>query len=83
MESDEEIIVDGITFNMKKEKERFRHDLEVPTSALEVLHKVNKAYYNRKSIQKKRAARKKALQVLSKVKAALGSSSKNRNLDKL
>ena len=39
---------------MKKDKKKLRHDLEEPVSALNVLNKVNKAYYNRPSITKKR-----------------------------
>ena len=41
-------------FDMKKDKTKLRHDLEEPVSALNVLNKVNKAYYNRPSITKKR-----------------------------
>jgi hypothetical protein len=60
MTSDEEIQIDGMKFNMKKDKSGLRHDMEDPISALDVLKNVNKAYFNRPSVQKKRQLRKQA-----------------------
>jgi hypothetical protein len=48
--SDEDIEIDGMKFKFKKDKSGLRHELEEPVSALDVLNKVNKAYFNRPSV---------------------------------
>ena len=61
MESDEHIEIDGVPLKLKKDKDK--HDLEQPVSALAVLDKVNKAYFNRPSAQKKRLKKKQLAQL--------------------